>query len=179
MAQNYEKFSSPGKGNGLRATKDLSLGLLLGSEMPYVYTLCREKSKVNACDHCLRRQDKLLRCSQCKFARYCDSRCQRDAWKDHKRECICLKDVSPNVPTALVRLVGKIIFNLLQQPVCPSEDLYSIYDLESHIKELSQDIKEGLGHLATTLQLYLKKEIQDVSQLPPGFNILEYFGKTA
>ncbi|KAM4693769.1 histone-lysine N-methyltransferase SMYD3 isoform 2-T2 [Discoglossus pictus] len=141
MARKLEKFYSPGKGNGLRATEALSLGTLVSSAQPYVYTVCRGKSREAACDHCLRRKEKLLRCSQCKFARYCDARCQ------------------------------------LQQPDSPSDDLYSVSDLQSHIKELSAEMKDGLRHLAITLELYLKQEIQDASQLPPGFNILEYFGK--
>ncbi|KAM4693770.1 histone-lysine N-methyltransferase SMYD3 isoform 3-T3 [Discoglossus pictus] len=177
MARKLEKFYSPGKGNGLRATEALSLGTLVSSAQPYVYTVCRGKSREAACDHCLRRKEKLLRCSQCKFARYCDARCQRDAWQDHKRECMCLKSISPNFPTDSVRLLAKIVFKLLQQPDSPSDDLYSVSDLQSHIKELSAEMKDGLRHLAITLELYLKQEIQDASQLPPGFNILEYFGK--
>ncbi|KAM4771724.1 histone-lysine N-methyltransferase SMYD3 isoform 2-T2 [Rhinophrynus dorsalis] len=177
MAGNLEKFSSPGKGNGLRATRDLALGETVVIAYPYVYTVCRGKNQRAACDYCLRRKEKLLRCSQCKFARYCDSCCQKDAWQDHKKECICLKSILPSVPSDSVRLVGKIIFKQLQQPDCASEELYRISDLQSHIKELNEEMKEGLGHLATALELYLKKEIQDSLLLPPGFHILDLFGK--
>ncbi|XP_044147833.1 histone-lysine N-methyltransferase SMYD3 isoform X1 [Bufo gargarizans] len=38
-------------------------------------------------------------------------------------------------------------------------------------------MKQGLGHLAATLEQYLKKEIPDSSKLPPGFQTLEYFCK--
>ncbi|XP_041420384.1 histone-lysine N-methyltransferase SMYD3-like [Xenopus laevis] len=45
------------------------------------------------------------------------------------------------------------------------------------IKEASEEVQDGPRHLATALQLYLKEKIQDISQLPPGFQVLEYFGK--
>ncbi|XP_075059652.1 histone-lysine N-methyltransferase SMYD3 isoform X2 [Mixophyes fleayi] len=178
MAGSFEKFQSPGKGNGLRATRDLALSETVTCTQPYVYTVSREKSRrAVACDHCLRRTEKLQRCSQCKFARYCDSLCQKNAWKDHKRECLCLKSLFPNVPTDSVRLVARIIFKMLEQPDCASGEFYSIHDLQSHVKDLSEEMQEGLGHLALTLEQYLKKELQDYSQLPPGFQILDYFGK--
>ncbi|XP_066452207.1 histone-lysine N-methyltransferase SMYD3 [Eleutherodactylus coqui] len=103
--------------------------------------------------------------------------CQKKAWKDHKRECLCLKSILPHVPTDSVRLVARIIFKLLEQPDSTSGELYSINDLKSHFKDLNEDMKEGLGHLAATLEQYLKKEIPDSSKLPPGFQTLEYFCK--
>ncbi|XP_053315754.1 histone-lysine N-methyltransferase SMYD3 [Spea bombifrons] len=177
MAGSFEKFISTGKGNGLRATRRLNAGVTVASMQPYVYTVCRGKKYRAACDYCLRRSTSLQRCSQCKFARYCNSTCQKAAWQDHKRECVCLKSILPNVPTDSVRLVGRIIFKLLQQSDSTSEELYSISDLQSHIEDLSEDMKEGLRQLVTALELYIRKEIQDSSQLPPGCNILEYFGK--
>ncbi|OCT77944.1 hypothetical protein XELAEV_18029041mg [Xenopus laevis] len=84
----------------------------------------------------------------------------------------------PNVPTDSVRLVGKIIFKMHQNPDAASE-LYTICDLQSHIKEASEEVQDGPRHLATALQLYLKEKIQDISQLPPGFQVLEYFGKVS
>ncbi|CAH2249964.1 histone-lysine N-methyltransferase SMYD3 [Pelobates cultripes] len=177
MAGNLEKFQSPGRGNGLRAVRSLCPGVTVFKAEPYVYTVCHGKQYRAACHHCLRRGTKLLRCSQCKFARYCDVRCQKAAWEGHKRECMCLKCVLPNIPTDSVRLVGRIIFKLLQSPDCDSEELYSLSDLQSHIKELSEEMKDGLGQLVTTLELYLKNQIQDSSQLPPGCGIIELFGK--
>ncbi|KAM5165645.1 histone-lysine N-methyltransferase SMYD3 isoform 2-T3 [Mantella aurantiaca] len=177
MAGNLEKFQSPGKGNGLRAARDLHVGETVADAEPFVYTVCQGKNRGATCHHCLRRNEKLQRCSQCKFAVYCNSLCQKNAWKDHKRECLCLKSIFPNVPTDSVRLIGKGIFKLLEQPDCDSGELYSINDLQSHFKELNKEMKEGLRHLATTLEQYLKREIQVSTQLPPGFHILEYFGK--
>ncbi|XP_068088168.1 histone-lysine N-methyltransferase SMYD3 isoform X2 [Hyperolius riggenbachi] len=177
MAGNCEIFQSPGKGNGLRATRDLTVSEMVISTEPFVYTACHGKTRGATCHYCLRRSKKLQRCSQCKFAQYCNSVCQRNAWKDHKRECRCLKSVYPNIPTDSVRLISRIIFKLLENPACSSGELYSIHDLQSHVQELREEMKEGLGHLAATLEQYLKTEIQDSTQLPPGFHIFEYFSK--
>uniref|UniRef100_A0A6P8R3D9 [histone H3]-lysine(4) N-trimethyltransferase n=1 Tax=Geotrypetes seraphini TaxID=260995 RepID=A0A6P8R3D9_GEOSA len=178
MARRFEKFQSADRGNGLRATSILPPGeLLYAMDEPFAYTVSK-KSRGAVCERCLCRKDHLLRCSQCKFAKYCGVRCQKEAWGDHKSECKCLKSSHPRVPTDSVRLVGKIVFKLLKQSSCPSEELYSFSDLESNKKVLSEEIRSGLENLAMVLQLYLKEEIKDFSQLPPGSNILEFFAKT-
>lgn len=43
------------------------------------------------CHTCFKRQEKLHHCGQCKFARYCDRTCQKDAWVNHKKECLAIK----------------------------------------------------------------------------------------
>ncbi|XP_068925239.1 histone-lysine N-methyltransferase SMYD3 isoform X2 [Petaurus breviceps papuanus] len=171
-----EKFRSPSRGNGLRAVAPLRPGELLFRSEPLAYTVCKG-SRGLVCERCLCRKEKLLRCSQCKVARYCDSQCQKQAWQDHKRECKCLKSSEPKFPPDSVRLLGKVVFKLLRESSCASERLYSFFDMESNIKNLSEEKKEGLRHLAVTLQLYLKEEIQDASQLPATFDIFESFAK--
>ena len=40
------------------------------------------------CSHCKRIPDsRLKRCSKCKYALYCNSECQRRAWRNHRLEC--------------------------------------------------------------------------------------------
>ncbi|XP_061480629.1 histone-lysine N-methyltransferase SMYD3 isoform X2 [Rhineura floridana] len=171
-----EKFASPGKGNGLRLSKAVKPGELLYRAEPFVYTVTKKRLG-GVCERCLRSKKRLLRCSQCKVARYCDVHCQKEAWQDHRRECKCIKSIEPNFPPDSVRLVGRIVFKLLRQSTCPSEELYSLFELQSNVEELSEEMKEGLGHLARTLQLYLKVEIQDSSQLPPALDIFQTFAK--
>ncbi|KAJ7425212.1 hypothetical protein WISP_24428 [Willisornis vidua] len=48
---------------------------------------------------------------------------------------------------------------------------------ETDIELLSEEMKDGLRHLAQTLQLYLKTEIQDESQLPPAIDFFQIFTK--
>ncbi|XP_077668005.1 histone-lysine N-methyltransferase SMYD3 isoform X2 [Eretmochelys imbricata] len=172
-----EKFPSPGRGSGLRALKRARPGELLYRAEPFACTVTKQRLG-GACERCLRRNERLLRCSQCKIARYCDTRCQKEAWQEHKQECKCLKSIEPNFPPDSVRLVGRIVFKLLgQSAACPSEKLYSFSDLQSNIEELSEEMKEGLRHLAQTLQLYLRVEIQDAFQLLPAIDIFQIFAK--
>ncbi|KAJ7342113.1 hypothetical protein JRQ81_009042 [Phrynocephalus forsythii] len=171
-----EKFASPGKGYGLRLLRPAKAGELLYRSEPFAYAVTKKRLG-GVCERCLRRKKQLLRCSQCKVARYCDTHCQKEAWQDHKRECKCIKSVDPNFPPDSVRLVGRIVFKILRQTPCPSEELYSFSDLKSHAEDLTEEMKEGIGHLAKTLQLYLKAEIQDASQLPPALDIFQTFAK--
>ncbi|EPQ16353.1 SET and MYND domain-containing protein 3 [Myotis brandtii] len=127
----------------------------------------------------VRRKEKLMRCSQCRVAKYCGAKCQKKAWPDHKRECKCLKSCKPRYPPDSVRLLGRVVVKLMEETPSESEKLYSFYDLESNINKLTEDKKEGLRQLAVTFQLYIRGEIQDVSQLPPSFDIFEAFAKVS
>ncbi|XP_038249905.1 histone-lysine N-methyltransferase SMYD3 isoform X3 [Dermochelys coriacea] len=172
-----EKFPSPGRGSGLRALKRARPGELLYRAEPFACTVTKHRLG-GVCERCLRRNERLLRCSQCKIARYCDTRCQKEAWQEHKQECKCLKSTEPNFPPDSVRLVGRIVFKLLgQSAACSSEKLYSFSDLQSNIEELSEEMREGLRHLAQTLQLYLRVEIHDAFQLLPAIDIFQIFAK--
>ncbi|XP_043916583.1 histone-lysine N-methyltransferase SMYD3 [Protopterus annectens] len=178
MAPKIEKFCSPGKGNGLRTVCRVSAGELLYTAVPFAYTVSKEGRGL-VCEFCFAKKQGLLRCSRCKFVSYCDTSCQKQAWQDHKRECLCLKSVSPSVPTDSVRLVGRIIFKVLRQSSCLSEELYSLRDLESNISRISEEMKEGIMSLAVMLNLYLKEEVKDVSRLLPTLDILDLFAKVS
>ncbi|GAB1285778.1 Histone-lysine N-methyltransferase SMYD3 [Apodemus speciosus] len=122
-------------------------------------------------------KEKLMRCSQCRIAKYCSAKCQKKAWPDHKRECRCLKSCKPRYPPDSVRLLGRVIVKLMDEKPSESEKLYSFYDLESNISKLTEDKKEGLRQLAMTFQHFMREEIQDASQLPPSFDLFEAFAK--
>ncbi|KAM3676380.1 histone-lysine N-methyltransferase SMYD3 isoform 5-T5 [Ammospiza maritima maritima] len=171
-----ERFHSPGKGSGLRSRRSVRPGELLYRDVPFAYVLSKQQLG-SVCERCLRRNENLHRCSQCKVAKYCGRTCQKEAWLDHKQECKCLKSIEPSFPPDSVRLAGRIVFKLLRQSVCPSEKLYSFSDLQSNTERLSEEMKDGLRHLAQTLQLYLKTEIQDESQLPPAIDFFQIFTK--
>lgn len=91
----------------------------------------------------LSRHESLLRCSQCKMARYCSAACQvscvsvcvkirtclhdtsvcwnvrllqRQAWSVHRTECECLRRLLPRIPTDSVRLSARLIFALVRLP---------------------------------------------------------------
>ncbi|KAM6165750.1 histone-lysine N-methyltransferase SMYD3 isoform 2-T2 [Erethizon dorsatum] len=171
-----EKFVTADKGNGLRAVAPLRPGELLFRSDPLAYTVCKGSRGV-VCDHCLLGKEKLMRCSQCRVAKYCSAKCQKKAWQDHKRECKCLKSCKPRYPPDSVRLLGRVVIKLMEATPSESEKLYSFYDLESNINKLTEDKKEGLRQLAMTFQHFMREEIQDASQLPPSFDIFEAFAK--
>ncbi|KAK7142680.1 hypothetical protein R3I94_012132 [Phoxinus phoxinus] len=169
MDVNIERFVSEGKGNGLRALRGIKPGEVIHSCEPFAFCIARDFLKTT-CQSCLKRGGSLSRCSQCKTARYCSVQCQKRAWLDHKRECKCLQRLQPRIPTDSVRLVARIIFKLLSQPKSDQEELYSIAEHQSHLADMSEEKKEGLGHLCTTLQVYLGEENCNLSELPSGLD---------
>ncbi|KAL1769896.1 histone-lysine N-methyltransferase SMYD3 [Sigmodon hispidus] len=176
-----EKFTTADRGNGLRAVVSLRPGELLFRSDPLAYTVCKGSRGV-VCDRCLLGKEKLMRCSQCRIAKYCSAKCQKKGWPDHKRECKCLKSCKPRYPPDSVRLLGRAIVKLMDEKPSESEKLYSFYDLESNgdLKcqcKLTEEKKEGLRQLAMTFQHFMREEIQDASQLPPSFDLFEAFAK--
>ncbi|XP_073753534.1 histone-lysine N-methyltransferase SMYD1 isoform X3 [Callorhinus ursinus] len=88
--ENVEVFTSEGKGRGLKATKEFWAADVIFAERAYSAVVF--DSLVNfVCHTCFKRQEKLHRCGQCKFAHYCDRTCQKDAWLNHKNECSAIK----------------------------------------------------------------------------------------
>lgn len=47
------------------------------------------------------------------------------------------------------------------------------------MSKLTDDKKEGIRQLAMTFQDFMREEIQDVSQLPPAFDVFEAFAKVS
>ncbi|XP_027137114.1 histone-lysine N-methyltransferase SMYD3 [Larimichthys crocea] len=172
MAPRLERFVSPGKGNGLRATARIKPGELVYSAEPLACCVSNKVSR-EVCHHCFSRREALLRCSQCKMARYCNTICQKQAWPDHKRECKCLRSLLPRIPTDSVRLAARLIFALLNPSKSSSEELYTLEEHESHLSSVSEQKKQGLSQLASMLELYLQQEVPDLAQeitsaLPPS-----------
>lgn len=47
------------------------------------------------------------------------------------------------------------------------------------LSDMSEEKKEGLGHLCTTLQVYLGEENHDLSQLPPGLDPISLLARVS
>ncbi|KAI3377071.1 hypothetical protein L3Q82_000284 [Scortum barcoo] len=169
MAPGLQRFDSPGKGNGLRATAGIRSGQLLYSSEPLASCVTNKQAR-DVCHHCFTRCETLLRCSQCKMARYCNTICQKQAWSGHKRECKCLKSILPRIPTDSVRLAARVIFALFSPSKSGSDELYTLEEHESHLSSMSEQKKQGLSQLASMLELYLQQEVkQEMSSvLPPS-----------
>ncbi|XP_034385427.1 histone-lysine N-methyltransferase SMYD3 isoform X1 [Cyclopterus lumpus] len=173
MPPKLERFVSPGKGNGLRAAVRVKRGELVYCAPPLACCVSNKVSR-DVCHHCFSRRETLLRCSQCKMARYCNITCQvKQAWSGHKRECKCLQSLLPRIPTDSVRLAARLLFALLTPSKSSSEELYTLEEHESHLSSMSEHKKQGMAQLASMLELYLQQEVpypaQEVmSALPPS-----------
>ncbi|XP_030640835.1 histone-lysine N-methyltransferase SMYD1b isoform X2 [Chanos chanos] len=136
--ENVEVFDSPGKGRGLRATKELWAGDVLFSE-PSFAAVIFDSLADHVCHSCFRRQQKLQRCGQCKFAQYCDRTCQRAAWDEHKQECAAIKTYG-KVPNENIRLAARVLWRLDKLGGVVSDmQLTTLEDLEDHIADMPED----------------------------------------
>nr|XP_047904256.1 histone-lysine N-methyltransferase SMYD1 [Anser cygnoides] len=88
--ESVEVFTSEGKGRGLKAQKEFLPGDVIFAEPAYAAVVFDSLTHV-ICHTCFKRQERLHRCGQCKFAYYCDRTCQRAAWLNHKNECSAIK----------------------------------------------------------------------------------------
>ncbi|XP_072546320.1 histone-lysine N-methyltransferase SMYD3 [Salminus brasiliensis] len=179
MAACAERFISARAGNGLRAVGEIKAGAVIqvkeikGGDAkdrrscePFAFCIARNFLQ-SACHNCVRTGEKLLRCSQCKTARYCSVQCQKEAWVEHKSECLCLKRVHPRVPTDSVRLTARIIYRLLSDPLADAGELYSLSEHQSHLEDMSDEQREGLAYLCQTLEVFLGQESTSTA-LPNG-----------
>ncbi|KTF73078.1 hypothetical protein cypCar_00046027 [Cyprinus carpio] len=133
-----EVFDSPGKGRGLRAIKEVWAGDVLFAEPPFA-SVVFDSHAACICHSCFRRQEKLQRCGQCRFAQYCDRTCQRAAWEEHKQECAAIKSYG-KVPNENVRLAARILWRLDKDgSVVSDTQLTGLDELEDHIYDISED----------------------------------------
>lgn len=163
MSAKLERFVSPGKGNGLRATAKIKRGEVLFSAEPLACCVANKQVR-DVCHHCFIRHKTLLRCSQCKMARYCSITCQKQAWPAHKRECKCLWSLLPRIPTDSVHLALRLIFALLSPSKGSTGVLYTLEEHESHLSSMSEQKRQGLSQLASMLEMYLQQEAPGLVQ---------------
>ena len=158
------------KGRGLKALKSLTPGDKILESTPLVFVLCNSV-RGQCCDLCFAKSEELQRCSKCKFARYCNRECQKSAWKDHKIECERIVNVSPNIPTDLVRLMARII----HQKHSKSDKTSSIYTtLVSHQEEFDDQRKEAFSAILTVLEQFVGERDFDKNSTGELFDL---FGK--
>nr|XP_006817727.1 PREDICTED: histone-lysine N-methyltransferase SMYD3-like [Saccoglossus kowalevskii] len=165
MAVKIEKFTSEDRGRGYRTVTRVKVGELVLKAQPFVHVLCNTE-RGNRCDFCLRSTESLLRCSSCKFSRYCNVKCQRSAWTCHKAECKSLKKVSPRIPPGSVRLMSRILYKLKDKS-CESQTITEFMSLQSHDTALTPEKKEQFSQLLFVLNQYVDEGTlpNDVSDL--------------
>ncbi|XP_032818954.1 N-lysine methyltransferase SMYD2 isoform X1 [Petromyzon marinus] len=170
-----ERFSSPGKGRGLRAARgSFSRGDLLLVAQPFSATLADDE-RGRFCDHCFARKDKLSHCGKCKQAYYCNAQCQRADWPSHRLDCDGLRQLGPQwTPGERVRLVARILIKLkMNKDKCASEGLLTLEEMESHMEELDNEQREAIGQEITALHHYYSRQLE----IPGNEEMVEIFSK--
>ncbi|KAK1893028.1 Histone-lysine N-methyltransferase SMYD1 [Dissostichus eleginoides] len=134
--ENVAIFESPGKGRGLKATKEFWAGDVIFAE-PSVAAVVLTAERI--CHSCFRREEKLQKCGQCKFAHYCDRTCQRAGWAEHKLECSAIKTYG-KAPNENIRLGARILWRLDKDGSMMSDtQMVTLEELEDHIADMPED----------------------------------------
>uniref|UniRef100_A0A673N7Q7 [histone H3]-lysine(4) N-trimethyltransferase n=1 Tax=Sinocyclocheilus rhinocerous TaxID=307959 RepID=A0A673N7Q7_9TELE len=139
-----ERFQSPGKGRGLKATKHFKVGDLVFACPAYAYVLTVNE-RGGHCECCFTRSaEGLSKCGKCKQAYYCNVECQRGDWPMHKLECSAMCAYGENwCPSETVRLVARIIpKQKCQTERTPSERVLTLRELEAHLDKLDNEKNE-------------------------------------
>ncbi|GCB83780.1 hypothetical protein scyTo_0024414, partial [Scyliorhinus torazame] len=106
------------------------------------------------CHSCFKKQARLQRCGQCKFAHYCDRTCQKAAWTEHKNECVAIRNYGK--PTnETIRLASRILWRMAREEDSVAEDrLSSLKDLQDHVDDLSEEENTQLASDVEVLRSY-------------------------
>ncbi|XP_040275200.1 histone-lysine N-methyltransferase SMYD1 isoform X2 [Bufo bufo] len=141
--ENVEVFNSEGKGRGLKASREFWAGDVIFAEPAYAAVVFDNLTHC-VCHSCFKRQEKLQRCGQCKFAHYCDRTCQKDSWVNHKHECAAIKKLG-KAPNDNIRLAARILWRIEREGGGLTEGcLVSVDDLQNHIDDFDSVEKDGL-----------------------------------
>ncbi|XP_054443611.1 N-lysine methyltransferase SMYD2 isoform X2 [Pteronotus mesoamericanus] len=156
-----ERFSSPGKGRGLRALRPFQVGELLFSCPAYAYVLTVNE-RGNHCEHCFARKEGLSKCGRCKQAFYCDVECQKEDWPMHKLECSPMVVFGENWnPSETVRLTARILAKQKSHPErTPSEKLLAVKEFESHLDKLDNEKKDLIQGDISALHRFYSKHLE-------------------
>ncbi|NWS90431.1 SMYD1 methyltransferase, partial [Toxostoma redivivum] len=141
--ESVEVFTAEGKGRGLKAQKEFLPGDVIFAEPAYAAVVFDSLTHI-ICHTCFKRQERLHRCGQCKFAHYCDRTCQRAAWLNHKNECSAIKRHG-KAPTENIRLAARILWKMEREGSGLSEGcLVAIDDLQNHVDSFGEEEKKEL-----------------------------------
>ncbi|XP_033873159.2 N-lysine methyltransferase SMYD2-like [Acipenser ruthenus] len=160
-AEGIERFSSPGKGRGLRALTHYKVGDLLFTCPAYTYVLTVSE-RGNHCEFCFARKEGLSKCGKCKQAFYCNVDCQRGDWPMHKLECSSMCIFKENWdPSETVRLTARIIAKQkTQMEKTASEKLLKVIEFESHLEKLDNEKRELIQSDIDALHHFYSKHLE-------------------
>ncbi|XP_059819411.1 histone-lysine N-methyltransferase SMYD1b isoform X1 [Hypanus sabinus] len=156
-----EVFDAESKGRGLKTKQEVWSGDVVFAEPAYAAVVFDNLTQ-QVCHGCFKKQGKLRRCTQCKFAHYCDRTCQRAAWTEHKNECTAIRKLG-KAPSESVRLASRILWRMSREGDIVSEDrLMSIENLQDHLDDLSEEEKQQLTLDVEVFQKYWDSSDQQV-----------------
>ncbi|KAK1170665.1 N-lysine methyltransferase SMYD2-like isoform X1 [Acipenser oxyrinchus oxyrinchus] len=160
-AEGIERFSSAGKGRGLRALTHYKVGDLLFTCPAYTYVLTVSE-RGNHCEFCFARKEGLSKCGKCKQAFYCNVDCQRGDWPMHKLECSSMCIFKENWdPSETVRLTARIIAKQkTQMEKTASEKLLTVIEFESHLEKLDNEKRELIQSDIAALHHFYAKHLE-------------------
>ncbi|XP_068430252.1 histone-lysine N-methyltransferase SMYD1a [Clinocottus analis] len=177
--ESAQLFDAGNKGRGLRATKELNVGEVVFAE-PSFSAVVLDSLATQVCHSCFRRQAKLHRCAQCKFAHYCDRTCQTACWDEHKQECGAIKKMG-KAPSENVRLAARVLWRIHKDSgIASDSQLVSVDQLEDHVTDLPEEDLKQLKTDVHTFQEYWsdgRKQhlVDDISHI---FGIIQCNGFT-
>ena len=125
-------------GRSLHASTTFSRGEEIMS-LPFAAYVVTDDSHDSVCAFCLHQSEssQLLRCSACRYVRYCNSQCQKLDWKQqHKLVCNWLKELPPGHESHDVtqaHLLKSVVLQRKQNS--PQWDLYDTLESQGGPKE--------------------------------------------
>ena len=188
----YRIFSSPEKGNGLKAEVYLKPGTQILKENLIAYAVSNNQRGFK-CSCCLGppsfydvdNHAALQKCSKCRFVYYCGVKCQKKDWPFHKQECKNICNAQPKRPPDLCLLAARLLTVLAKRQKLPPEDSSSagsltIDNLHLRIEKIlptqqlfaSEKRKEMILSFAVVLQSFLDSEI--LTHVAPFNNLLGF-----
>ncbi|KAM4527422.1 histone-lysine N-methyltransferase SMYD1a [Odontesthes bonariensis] len=150
--ENAQLFDAGSKGRGLRAAKEFNTGEVIFAEASYSAVVF-DSLATQVCHSCFRRQAKLHRCAQCRFAHYCDRTCQTACWDEHKQECGAIKKMG-KAPSENIRLAARVLWRIHKDKGLASDSqLIPVDQLQDHVDDLAE---EDLKRLKSDVHTFLE-----------------------
>ncbi|CDW52466.1 zf-MYND domain containing protein [Trichuris trichiura] len=144
-------------------------------EKPWAYALNNSAAK-KYCHFCFNKITSPIKCSDCRFAKYCSTNCAEKAAHEHKPECRLLR-AAERIPNEKIRLMSRILIKLQRGEEAPGPrvnvnlqdfNYNSYHDLESCEKEMAADEERMMEFcsIQKALQVYMtKRMLPEASEL--------------
>lgn len=155
----------------------LAKGALILQEKPFAY-IVKSKYIKERCDFCLS-SGKLMKCGGCEHSHYCGVLCQRDAWAEHKYECLCMKKIAPRMIPDAARMMAKMIWKLqyggyLTKFYYSRNGFRKFIDLMAHLSDIKWD-KNRMEHVECLYAVL--KEYLAAGHIPNYNEFLGIYGR--